>query len=112
MGGDGSALVSIVAFGSAAERLLSLSKGAAVAASGRAELKSWTAKDGTGRTGLSIVASEIAAARPKPRTRDGAPRQRSAYRRPGARPAAPQFDRADLPRLNDPIDDLWPARAS
>ena len=110
--GDAVQSVSTIAFADNAERLLSLHSGDAVSVSGRAELKSWTDKSGAKRTGLSVVANEIAAARPKPRPRDAAPRQDRP--RPRQRDAAPRQERPtprpayDGPPLDDSIDDLYP----
>lgn len=67
--GDDAVFVSVIAFSDAGERLLQLRKGDLCSASGRLELARWTGRDGTERTGLKIVATEIAAARPKPRQR-------------------------------------------
>jgi single-stranded DNA-binding protein len=102
--GDATQWLSVIAFAEAATRLLSLRAGDAVSVAGRIELRSWTGRDGAERTGLSIVASEIAAARPKPRTRDGAPRQR--YRRSTTRASGGGTTAPSL--LADRVDDLWP----
>lgn len=61
--------VSAIAFGDAAERLLQLKAGDSVSLSGRAELSTWTDKDGTAHPGLSLVADEVAALRAKPKPR-------------------------------------------
>lgn len=90
--GDAAQWVSTIAFAEQAERLLSLHAGDAVSASGRAEMKTWQGRDGIERTGLSIVATEIAAARP----RNSAPRRARATQRPSY----------SGPPLDDPVDDL------
>lgn len=88
--GDDAVFVSLIAFGEQAERLTGLCKGDAVSAGGRMELKSWTGRDGSERHGLSLVANEIAAARPRPRRRsNGASQQQPA--------------RDDRPPLDDPL---------
>ena len=101
--GDDTVFVNIVAFSEQAERLLQLRKGDGISASGRLELRSWTTKDGAERQNLSVIASEIAAARARLRSRDGAPRQRSAYR------AAQRFNGGppNAPPLDDRVDDLY-----
>jgi single-stranded DNA-binding protein len=101
--GDTTQWVSIIAFACAADRLLGLHQGDVVSVAGRLEMRTWRGQDGADRAGLSIVASEITAARkPKPRARDGAPQdQRSAYR------ASRQFDGggAEAP-LDEPLPEL------
>lgn len=77
--GDAVMWIGIVAFADSAERLLQLRKGAPIAASGRAELKEWTGRDGSARHGISIVVAEIAANKPQPRRRS-APQHRHAHR--------------------------------
>jgi single-stranded DNA-binding protein len=94
--GENAQWISIIAFGEAADRLLSLHAVDAVSAAGRAEIKSWTDRSGAERHGLSIVASEVIAARPRPRS----PRPRPAYPPPQARDLGPPLD--------DRLDDLWP----
>ena len=89
--------VSAIAFGDAAERLLQLKAGDSVSLSGRAELSTWTDKDGTAHPGLSLVADEVAALRAKPKPR--AEGQRRTSRR----------DRQPAPAGADggtPFDDL------
>jgi single-stranded DNA-binding protein len=102
--GDEPALVSGIAFGENAERLLGFVKGDALAVSGRARLTSWTGRDGAKKHGVSIVADQIAAAKPRPKTAAGARRQSprgrkvSAFRPP--RSSGP-------PLADDRLDDLW-----
>jgi single-stranded DNA-binding protein len=67
--GDEAVLVSVIAFSGEAERLLEYGKGDALAVSGRASLRSWVGRDGAEKHGLSIVADQIAAAKPRPRQR-------------------------------------------
>ena len=113
--GEEVVFVSVIAFGEEGERLLEFVKGDALAVSGRARLTSWTGRDGVEKRGISVVAEQIAAAKPRPRsdTRShtvrsaGAARARSAARTiysPNAARAAP-----DLP--SDRVDDLWPESA-
>ena len=59
---DDAILVSLIAFGDAAETVLAHRQGAALAVAGRARLSSWTGKDGTERHGLSVVAEQVASA--------------------------------------------------
>lgn len=59
---DGAILVSAIAFAAAAESLLVLRQGGAVAVSGRARLSKWTSRDGQERHGLAIVAEQVASA--------------------------------------------------
>ena len=57
---DDAVLCSAIVFDAdAVESLLALDKGDAVAMSGTAKLSHWTAKDGTPRTGLSVVAHKV-----------------------------------------------------
>jgi len=66
---DEAVLVSVIAFGEEAGRLLELVKGGdAFALSGRARLTSWTGREGTEKHGISIVAEQIAAPKPRPRS--------------------------------------------
>ncbi len=99
---DGSQLVSAIAFGDAAEQLLALTKGAAVAISGRANINTWTDRSGAEKNGLGIVVDQIATIRPRRRP-DAAPNHApyAAQRRPAAKPS-------ELTMANDPVDDLWP----
>lgn len=104
---DEAIILSVIAFGETAERLLALTKGDAVSVAGRAKLSTWTGRDGAERHGLSIVVDQIAAAKPqRPTDSPRAPHRRSprAYRAAPAEPAAGAPAMAD-----DPLDDLWPA---
>ena len=65
---DDAVLVSTIVFGDAAEQLLGLSKGDAVSVGGRATISTWTGRDGVEKHGLSIVADQIAAAKPQRRS--------------------------------------------
>jgi single-stranded DNA-binding protein len=67
--GDEAVLVSVIAFGGEADRLLEHVKGDALAVSGRASLRAWTGRDGAEKHGLSVVVDQIAAAKPRPRQR-------------------------------------------
>jgi single-stranded DNA-binding protein len=59
---DGPVLISTIAFGDQTTQLLAHQRGQALALSGRAKLTSWTAKDGTEKHGVSVVAEQIASA--------------------------------------------------
>jgi single-stranded DNA-binding protein len=59
---DGPILVSLIAFGLAAETLLAHKQATTLAVSGRARLTSWTGKDGTENHGLAVVVEQIASA--------------------------------------------------
>jgi single-stranded DNA-binding protein len=91
--GDDAIFINVIAFSANAERLLELRKGDAISVAGRGELRSWVNHDGIQKTGLSVVAAEIAAARPRPRARDATPQR--------ARPSL-------APPPDDAIDDLYP----
>ena len=54
--------VSLFAFNAQADDLLKHRQGSAIAVPGRAALKSWAGKDGTAKTGLSVVVEQIASA--------------------------------------------------
>src|SRR5690242_19376074 len=58
-------LVSIVAFGDMADRLLELGKGDAISVSGAARLTQWTGRDGAEKRGISVVAMQVVALKPK-----------------------------------------------
>ena len=79
--GDESVLVSVIAFATDGERSLEYSKGDALAVSGRARLASWTGRDGTKKHGISVVAEQIAAAKPR-RSATQAQRRAGTYPRP------------------------------
>lgn len=86
-GGDTS--ISVIAFGETAEHLATIPRGVSVSLTGRAKLTRWTGKDGTERTGLSVVADALLHARPP-------------ARRP---PQRPQFDpEVDIDDDRDPDD--------
>lgn len=57
--GEADSLVSLIAFGSAAEQLGALTKGDALAVNGRAKAKTWQAGDGSTRAGLSVTADAV-----------------------------------------------------
>jgi single-stranded DNA-binding protein len=96
---DAPILVSIIAFGEIADQLLSLGKGDAVSIAGRAKLSAWTGHDGAERHGLSIVAEQIASARPL-RKADAATRGAHPQQRAPVRP-----DNDGMP--DDPVGDLY-----
>lgn len=53
--GEADSLVSLIAFGTAAEQLGALSKGDALALNGRAKVKTWQDRDRATRAGLSVT---------------------------------------------------------
>ncbi|MGS0757507.1 single-stranded DNA-binding protein [Roseateles sp. GG27B] len=53
--GEESAAASLIAFGTAAEQLVALSKGDTVAATGRCKVTSWSGRDGEAKAGLSVT---------------------------------------------------------
>lgn len=57
--GDADSLVSVVAFGTAAEQLGALAKGDTIAIQGRAKVSTWTGRDGTAKAGLSVTADVV-----------------------------------------------------
>jgi single-stranded DNA-binding protein len=107
-GGDEAGLASVIAFGDESERLLEFMKGDALAVSGRARLTNWTGRDGTEKHGISLVAEQIAAARPRPRSRAASvssrPPARSSARSSHSAPRVPGHG-ADLPL--DRVDNPW-----
>lgn len=68
-GKGGSVFCSLVAFGDQADRLATLPAGAALSASGKAEVQAWISKAGEPQAGLSLVVDELSALKPKPRPR-------------------------------------------
>lgn len=60
--GDGDSLVSVMAFGSAADQLAALGKGDAVAINGRAKVNTWSGRDGETKAGLSVTADAVLSA--------------------------------------------------
>lgn len=56
---DGDILVNLIAFGAIADSLLALGAGDSLAVTGRAKVSTWTGKDGTLKTGLSVTAEAI-----------------------------------------------------
>lgn len=91
MGDDGRIYCSVIAFNDdAVTRLLQLKAGASVALAGTLKVSTWTAKDGTTRPQLDMVADEAASTTPRPRKR---------AERPGSGPAGHTFD--DLPGAGD-----------
>lgn len=57
--GEADSLVSVIAFGSAAEQLGALAKGDTVAINGRAKVSTWTGRDGATKAGLSVTADVV-----------------------------------------------------
>ena len=67
-GEEGRIFCSVIAFDdSAVKRLLQLKAGASVAVAGVLKVGTWTAKDGTAKPSLDMVADEIAATTPRPK---------------------------------------------
>ena len=62
---------SIIAFGEHADRLLRLANGAALAVSGKAEVRAYLDKQGEPAAGLSLVVDELATLKGKPRPPQG-----------------------------------------
>jgi single-stranded DNA-binding protein len=60
--GEADSLVSVMAFGSAADQLAALGKGDAVAINGRAKVNTWSGRDGTTKAGLSVTADAVLSA--------------------------------------------------
>ena len=89
---------SIVAFGEQADRLLTLSANAAVAVSGKAELRAYIDKQGEPAAGLSVVVDELATLKGKPRPKESSDRSRAPTPRP-QEPVAAGFD--------DDLPDVW-----
>lgn len=89
---------SLIAFGSEAERLLSLKAGAALSVSGRMEVTAWLDKQGEPKAGLSLVVDELATLRGKPRppqVRETPRRHHKNHPSPVVAPAAPLDDLDD-----------------
>lgn len=57
--GDADSLVSLIAFGSAAEQIAALTKGDALAVNGRAKVKTWPDREGHVKAGLSVTADLV-----------------------------------------------------
>lgn len=90
-GEEGRIFCSVIAFNDdAVARLLQLKAGASVALAGALKVSTWTAKDGTVKPSLDLVADEVASTTPRPRKR---------AERPDSRPAGQGFD--DLPGAGD-----------
>jgi len=103
--GDEAILVSAIAFAAEGERLLELGRGDAVSISGKARLTAWTGRDGVEKRGISVVAEQITAAKPRPRPAAGARRRHDGVRRPNS-PARSARD-SGSPMPNDSVADLW-----
>lgn len=73
-GEDGRVFCSVICFEeAAAARLLQLKAGASVALAGTLKVSTWTARDGTTRPQLDLVADEVASTTPRPRKRKEEP---------------------------------------
>ena len=67
-GKDGESVwVSLLGFGEVGERLSALPDGAAIAVSGRAEVRAWSDKDGSPAAGLDVTVDEVATLRGRPK---------------------------------------------
>src|SRR5690348_13372856 len=64
---DGAILVSVIAFGAQAEQLPSHRQRDALATPGRANLTTWTGRDGNEKHGVSLAAEQIASTAEAPR---------------------------------------------
>jgi single-stranded DNA-binding protein len=85
-GEDGRVFCSVICFDDAAvARLLQLRAGASVSVAGALKVGIWTAKDGSARPSLDLVADEVASSTPRPRKPKARPDQ-------GAAPAGDPFD--------------------
>lgn len=94
MGDEGRLFCSVICFNDdAVARLLQLKAGASVALAGALTVKTWTTNDGTDKPSLDLVADDVAATTPRPRT----PRP--------ARSTGGADDFADLPGAGD-LDDF------
>ena len=90
-GEEGRIFCSVIAFNDdAVARLLQLKAGASLALAGTLKVSTWTAKDGTARPALDLMADEVASTTPRPRKR---------AERPGSGPVGHAFD--DLPGAGD-----------
>jgi hypothetical protein len=83
---------SLLAIGGKADELLEHAAGASLAVSGRAEISTWAARDGSQRHGLKIIVEQIAAVKPKRQA--AAPRTRVRAKHASGPP-------------DDRVDDLW-----
>jgi len=73
-GEGGRVFCSVICFEDAAvARLLQLKSGASVALAGTLKVSTWTAKDGTARPALDLMADEVASTTPRPRKRKEGP---------------------------------------
>lgn len=100
-GAGGAVLVGLLAFGTEGERLAAHAKGSPICASGRLEVRKYTARDGEERFGLTVIVSEIASPQRRPKARSDAapsPRRRPSY--PAARARVP------APVGPDPSDEI------
>lgn len=59
---DGPIFISAIAFNAAADELLRHQAGASISISGRAKLATWTGKDRTERTSISLTVEQVASA--------------------------------------------------
>jgi single-stranded DNA-binding protein len=104
--GDEAILVPIIAFAEAAERLLEQVKGDSLAVSGRARLTHWIGRDDAERHGLSLVAEQIASAKPRraaPNGANAAAGNRASPARSALQRAPARSDAGDGRPFNDEI---------
>jgi single-stranded DNA-binding protein len=113
------AVVSVIAFQQAADRLLGLTKGDAVSVSGQAKLTSWTSRDGTERRGISVTVEHLITVKPpqsatgadSPQRRAPAPgRRRQTKTASRAVSSAPPRPSGEL--ANDSVGDLFQEAAA
>lgn len=102
-GGEGSAFVSVAVFDSDLVALAEgLTDGETVTAQGRLELRAWTGRDGTERSGLSITASQLMRLEKAPQRKRGPKAKAPPVQQeiPGADPFGPGAGDLDdvLPR--------------
>src|SRR5262249_3145631 len=106
--GDEPVLVSVIAFGDNASRLLEFAKGHPLAVSGRARLTAWNGSDGEPRRGISVIVQETAAL--GPRARNARPNGQNAHKTRRQGHAYPQhkFARDPVPELpSDSVADVY-----
>jgi single-stranded DNA-binding protein len=107
--GDEAVLVSVIGFGAEAEQLLRFAKGDGLAVSGPARLTSWTSRDGTEKHGISLIAEQIAGAKPKPRSARSRPAAASRQFKRNRRYSPPKTPGTTEALSSDSVTDLWAA---
>jgi single-stranded DNA-binding protein len=97
--GNEAILISLIAFGEHAPRLLEHSRGEPLSVSGKAKLTSWTARDGSEKHGIAVTIGEIAGVRPRPRLRTPTTKRPGSYSPSPKRSTVPEMVDDDLDRL-------------